>query len=418
MNNNDVNQLAMTHSVLHDYLAARAQKSLSRSITPHTTYVPQDNEVLHYPVFTNPACPDQTAQALFGKSLIEDYCRRWLYFYTPHAAKLPHVACVSDLLHAQTQVQSQLTAIASPRLALFTVTWGLIVLLMARGHFFLTLFPILFTSWYWLKTEGNVKHKRQQLRECNQKLEQTSQSYKLLGEQLQRLPPPATKAEFAERYAQALASLLRTTVTNLLRPVQLRDWPVLIQRGYWPGFMLESWAALQLPLQTDQHLAHLLLTPEQEALTALVPDTKAASPLHRTTFVQIMLLADQGLLLGRGFYDRVADQFLHIQTELLAYDQLQGCQIKEVTLTEQPELKRQVSEAMYQTYYASPVQLLTISTLLDEHYSSARAITNDNRRETAIGNLSLSHDLVQFKQLLNQQITRQITPSERRLRRH
>ncbi len=418
MNNNDVNQLAMTHYVLRDYLAIRAQKPSHRSIETLSTYIPEDNEVLHYAVFTNPACPDQTAKTLIGKSLMDDYCRRWLYFYTPQAAKLPHVACVSELLLEQKQAQTQLTTFASPRLALFTVSWGLIVFLMARGHFFLTLLPILVTIWYWFKTETKVIQKRQQLRVCQQKLEQTSHGYKILGEQLQRLPNPTTKAELADYYERALASLVRLTITNLLQPTQLRDWPLLIERGYWPSFIVESWAALQLSLITDTSIANLLLAPEQKALTALVADKIPAATVYRLTYIQVMVMADSGLLLGRGIYDRVTDQFLHTQTELLAYEQLQNCQVKEMVLSEQPALKNQISEPLYQDHYAQPVQVLTINTTLDESYMSARPMLSGPKRETTLGNLSLSHDLIQFKQLLNQKIARHITTGEKRLRRH
>ena len=409
MHNNDYNNMVMTYAVLHDY--GDQQNTLARikdsETIPH--YVVHDHEVLTYAIFANPACQPQEARELLATPLSEDFCRRWLFFYRADSSKLPHVPYVATLLEQQIGLQHDLARLNAPRLAAFSGSWLIMIVLLARGHFWLVVGTIASLLWYWLNTEPGLRHKRQQLQLHAQQLDAIGEQYQQLHAQLDYLPPAASFAQLQTIYQQAAVSLWQETVANVVREYELQEVRTVLEHRHWPAFVVDSWGWLQIPFEPDSTLSQYLCDPSHQALAALQPATEDQSTLFRLTYLQIMVLTDHRLLLGRGYYDRVQDKFIAKHFEAIPYQRLLDLQISQDLLPEHACVQNSLPTTLYQAYFRQPVQIITLNSQEYKPWICAK-LTSDkalNHQQHPLETVGLKTDLAQLRRLLTEKLTMQ-----------
>jgi hypothetical protein len=405
MNNNDNDNMARGHYVFLDFLAERKRKEQQDQETD-PAYETYNDEVLTYPVFSNHACHDHDARELLGKPIADDYCRRWLHFHTPDTQKLPHAAYAHVLVEQKADMCKQLASLNAPRLAVFSAAIFFIVILTARGHFMLPLLPIALTACFWLYTESSLRHKRQQLVQHTEHLQDLSLQYQELNEQLECLPPAAPATQFAQLYQRAIGQLLHKTLSSLLHPHELDDLPAALRQRQWPAFALESWGILQAPLKATPKINEWLLAEENRLSLAFQPAAGKQAALYRITYLQLWILTERGLAMGSGYYDRVADQYIHTRHEFLPYTDLVSFHLSEEILPESPELKQCMPETVYHQHFRKPVQVLTLETNRGKTYAYAAALAHEMRHSqtASLETVGLNPDLQQFKRLLHEKL--------------
>lgn len=406
MHNNDNDNMARAHAVFLDYLAERNRQSVKYHAGEPAAYQAYNNEVLTYPVFSNHACQDHDARELLGSTVSDDYCRRWLYFHTPDTRKLPHETYVQELKQQEAGLQQQMVALNAPRLALFSVALVFIVILAARGHFLWTLLPIAITLVYALHSEPALRQKRQQLLHTMRHGRQTSLQYRELKEQLDCLPPAATVRQLGLLYQQAIAYLLRQTLSSLLPPAALADLPASLQRRHWQAFALESWGLLQAPLLGKTGAGQWLLDGHNRMAWAFQPPLGKQPALYRLTYLQVWVLTERGVAIGSGYYDRVADQFGYARHEFLPYGHIRGFHLREGLLPEVPTIRQNLPDTLYQQQFRHPVQILVLETEHGKTYRCAAPLARDMRHSQVytLETVGLNTDLQQFKRLLHEKI--------------
>lgn len=407
MNNNDNDNMARSHYVFLDFQAERKLKEQhdKERVPRYETY---NDEILTYPVFSNHACHDHDARELLGRSIADDYCRRWLHFHTPDTHKLPHAAYAHTLTTQKAEMCKQLAAQNAPRLAVFSAVLFLIIMLTARGHFTLTFLTFTLTGWYWLHTEPGLRKKRQQLVQHTHRLQDVSLQYKELNEQLDCLPPATPTTQFAQLYQQAIGKLLHKTLVSLLQPHELEHLPDALRQHQWQAFALESWGLLQTPLKVTPKMDEWLLADENRLSMAFQPAAGKQAAMYRITYLQIWVVTERGLVMGSGYYDRVANQFIYMQHEFLPYTDLVSFHLSEELLPELPELKQCMPETVYHQHFRKPVQVLTMGTSRGKTYACATAPAHETRQsqKAIMESVGLNTDMQQFKRLLHEKLYR------------
>lgn len=355
MDNKQYQAFGMSQYMLREFQAQRrATAEAANQEQTGFAYQHFSGDLLDYPIFSNPACSNIEATVLRHKADDLNYCQRWRFFYEPDVQQLPQND-YQQRLEDHTQVLEQrLRSVNSPRLATFAAMFSLVVWLVARGHFVLVAFPIMVLAGYWLLTENKIRQVQAVLQHHYAELEQFLVHREQMAEQLKQLPLPIPLSHFQQGYQRAIEQLLTHTVAQVLAEHEYADINQVLKKQGWQGFIGESWGYLQ----TQQPVA----VQQSPAFTALRDDPlRKGQPLFRLPYLQVWIATQRGLLLGRAYYDRVADQFLYEQHEFFSYAEL-----RHVALTEQvldfPVMQARLPSELYARFFQQPVKCLRIST--------------------------------------------------------
>ncbi len=377
MTNTEYETLAMSHHMLRELQAQRKQEEATSEAQANRKpdYQQFEGEVLAYPIFSNHACGNHDAKELLKVGSEEAYCERWSFFYAPDPWKLPQIEYQKQMeAHLET-LRQRLLNLNSPRLILFVATFFTIILLVARGHFLLPLLPILGLTYYWYRSGKKIQQTQQALDEHLDKMHTLETQQRIMAHQLDSLPPPAGLGQLNRQYQQAVETLFRNTLLHHLNPVELGDLAQTLKKQRWEGFITESWGNLQLPLPsyTQTDLQRRLLAEANIPLSAMQDDPfeRKGHSLFRLQYLHVWIVTQQGLLMGRGYFDRVANQFLYEQHEFYPYAQLAHIELTEQVLPELPILKERLPETIYQRFFQQPVTLLSVGTHGGKTYECA-----------------------------------------------
>lgn len=365
MTNNEYTMLGMTHHMLRELRAHRLQQAelLALEREPPPVYPTLDNEVLSYPLFTNPGCTDLPATELLSDSMTEEQCRRWRFFYTPDPDKLPHESHWERLNQQLAELKHRYRTATAPRLVALVISIFAIMLLVARGHFMLPIIPITALAAYWFHSETQLRKARQALIVHLQEMEKLYTQRETIQHQLDSLPPPADVDDMQTCYTHAVDKLLQNTLAQLL-PFQAVQNPAdALHKHYWQGFITESWAYQQLPLHTTGNLTQVLLDEKNRAMLALHPDSRGRHSLFRLQYLHVWVLTERGVLSGEAYYDRVADAFLYEQHELLPYSDIRRIYLVEQALPDYPALKTLLPDSLHKRYLRQPLGVLSMETV-------------------------------------------------------
>lgn len=412
MKNNEFQTLGMTQHMLREFRAQcnhRAAEAL-KAQQIQLDYPQFAQELLTYPLFTNPACGNQTGEEFFNPNAQEEHCRRWLHFFTPDANQLPQEAQWQAMEQQLALLKHRYRSATSPRLAAFTAAMLTLILLLMRGHFLLATAPIAAVIGYWMRTEQQAKQARQDLLAHLAEMDKLHTQKENLLHQFASLPPPAEQTDFHQRYQQAKTRLLQNTLLHLLRPHQLGDLNKVLKQQQWVGFINESWGYLQIPLkaQRNSKIARLLLDEQQPTLMALQTEhhERSSETLFRVQYVHLWLLTPSGLLLGYAYYDRVTDQFLYEQHEFHPYSQLTHIRTTEQPLPEHSVLKERLPETLYRRYFRQPLSVLSIGTNAGKLYECALTSAAEDLAATQRWNAAhgLDSDVSHLSRQLHQRV--------------
>lgn len=376
MANNDFQTLMMTHYMLREFQEQRKQQeSESTESNMVGEYQHFHDEVLTYPIFSNHACGNQSAKELLATGTEENYCQRWRFFYVPEPNKLPQISYQQQMETDLKELQQRLRILNSPRLILFVSTFFMIIFLVMRGHFLLPVIPIIALAWYWYVSELKIQQAQEQLRQHQEELHKLINQQEGMAHQLDSLPPPAGLAQLGHFYQQAVEHLLRNTLLHVLAPHELGELSCTLKTHQWEGFITESWGYLQIPLpaQANSSISRFLLDETHTMLNALQDDPfgRKGHSLYRLQYLHLSILTQRGLLMGQGYYDRVANQFLFEQHEFYPYSQIKHIHLAEQALPELPLLKGRLPETIYQRYFQQPVSILSVGTAEGKTYECA-----------------------------------------------
>lgn len=378
MTNNEYQAMAMSLHMLREFQAQRKQEAEAASAAEANNkpdYQHFDSEVLAYPIFSNHACGNHDAKELLKAGSEEAYCERWSFFYAPDPWKLPQIEYQKQMEAHLDTLRQRLLNLNSPRLILFVATFFTIILLVARGHFLLPLLPILALMYYWRLSGIKIQQTQQALDEHLDKMHTLETQQKGMAQQLESLPPPAGLGQLNRQYQQAIETLFRNTLLHQLNPAELGDLSQTLKKQRWEGFITESWGNLQLPLpaQANTDLNRRLLAEANIPLSAMQDDPfeRKGHSLFRLQYLQVWILTQQGLLMGRGYFDRVANHFLYEQHEFYPYTQLAHIEMAEEVLPELAILKERLPETIYQRFFQQPVTVLSVGTSSGKIYECA-----------------------------------------------
>lgn len=369
MNNNEYQTLGMAQHMLREFRTQCNQRQETDQQHPQFQVVPPhlSNELLEYPIFTNHTCAKQTATELLAPEITESHYQRWLFFFTPDAHQLPHESHILSLNQQLVMHKHQYRSATSPRLAVLLVAVLITIMLVMRGHFFLSSIPIGLLIGYWLHSERQLRHIRQNLIQQLQQIKTLKQQQKLLQQQLTHLPAPATLKNMQQHYRQAIEQLFRCTLQQVLPPHELDTLDNVLEKHHWQGFIAESWGHLQLPLHSkaEKPIYSLLLDSANHSLIAMqnVAHGRKGDNIFRVQYLHVWVMTERGLLLGCGYYDRVMDQFLHEQYEFYPYTQLTQVRLSEQTLPELPVLKTALPDNVHRHYFHAAVTVLSVTTM-------------------------------------------------------
>lgn len=378
MANNDYHTMAMSHHMLREFqeqckLRETATSAAERERIPNDQQLP--DEVLIYPIFSNHACSNHDAKELLAAGSEEAYRERWRFFYSPDPWKLPQIQYQQQMDAHLNKLRQHLMHLNSPRLILFSVTFFTIILLVMRGHFLLPIIPIVGLSWYWYLSELKITQTQQDIRVHLNKMYALERQQQGMADQLDSLPPPAGLEQMHEQYQQALEHLFQATLLHLLTPSELGNVSQVLKRQRWEGFITESWGYLQIPLtgQENTDLNRQLLDEDHIPLIAIQDDPygRKGYNLYRLQYLHVWILTQNGLLMGRGYFDRVANQFLYEQHEFYPYTQLSHVELTEQPLPEVTSLKQRLPEKLYQHYFQQAVSVLSVKTSNGKTYGCA-----------------------------------------------
>jgi hypothetical protein len=367
MANNDYQTLMMTYSMLRDFQQqCKQQEAESSAENKQPKYQRFQDEVLEYPIFSNHACGNLDAKELLAAGTEESYLRRWRFFYAPEPEKMPQNDYQQEMEEQLLALEQRQRALNSPRLTLFAVTFVLIIFLVMRGHFLLPILPIGALTWYWYVSELKARQVQAQLRRHYTEVNGLLAQRDTMAQRLGSLPPPADLEHFAQHYREAIERLLRNTLLHVLAPDELGNLPHSLKNQHWEGFMTESWGYLQLPLpaQANTDSNRMLLDESHIMLSALQDDPlgRKGFSVFRLQYLHLWILTQRGLLMGRAYYDRVANRFLHEEHEFYPYPQLAHIHLAEHPLPEMEQLKQRLPEYLYQRYFQQPVTVLSVGT--------------------------------------------------------
>ncbi|QTR47192.1 hypothetical protein J9253_04430 [Thiothrix litoralis] len=378
MTNNEYQTMAMSHHMLREFQEQCKQQeaaAIAAEVENTLDYQQFEDEVLAYPIFSNHACRNHDAKELLAAGSEEAYCERWRFFYAPDPWKLPQIEYQQQMEAHLDKLRQRMLNLTSPRLILFAVAFVAIILLVMRGHFLLPALPIAALSWYWYRSELKITETQRDLHEHLDKLHALEKQQQGMAHQLDSLPPPAGLEQLHQQYQQAVEHLFRGTLLHLLNPPELGDLSQTLPQQHWEGFITESWGHLQLPLPNQKHtdLTRKLLDEAHIPLIAMLDDPygRKGHSLYRLQYLHVWILTQNGLLMGRGYFDRVANQFLYEQHEFYPYTQLSHLELTEQPLPELAILKQRLPENLYQRYFQQPVSVLSVGTSSGKTYECA-----------------------------------------------
>lgn len=410
MNDSAYHQRVLVQHALREYteFRQRAEKTATND-TSSLIYQQYDDNLLSYPIFYNGACKQHaTAKTLQDKALQDDYCRRWLYFHTPDVAQLPHIPYAAQLMEEAQKLGQQLRTQQAPRLALFSLVFVLVIFLSARGHFGLTLLPITLLTAFWLYTDKGIQKKQLEMQRHKQALLDLREQYWQLQDQLASLPTVVEYTHFTHCYKLAVKRLLRQALGSLLHPQELSNIRENLNKRQWRLFGLESWGVLQLPLQQDTELHQWFFTNENHMISALQPVTSTQPhTLYRLTYLQLWVLTEHGVLMSSGFYERVADQILHLQQEFIPYTQIAAFEIAETLLPEHEPLKTSLPETIHQHYFQQPITVLSLQTKRGICWQCAalpKSHTQTHSESGVLADFGIATDLTALERLLHERL--------------
>lgn len=377
MTNNEYQTLGMNQHMLREFRAQCNQREQEAADAQKIKieYPNFGNEVLAYPIFSNHACNDQSAEELLSSGIQEEDCQRWHFFYAPDPNKLPHEPRWEAMNQELAELKSHYRNMTSPRLAVFTEAMLVIIALVMRGHFLLPILPILLLVGYWRYSELGLRQARQDLITHLKQMAALHEQKENIKFQLGSLPPPAEVTHLTQRYQQAVEQLLRNTLLHVLRPHELGNLSDVLQKYRWEGFITESWGYLQLPLkaQENSEISQILLDEGNITLTALQRELhgRKGETLFRVQYLHVWLLTESGLLHGYAYYDRVMDHFLYEQHEFYPYAQLSYSRVTEQPLPEQAILKQRLPDELQRRYFRQPLAILSVGTTAGKNYECA-----------------------------------------------
>lgn len=382
MTNNEFQTMMMSHYMLREFQEQRKQQEAQSAEAANISHYQHfQSEVLTYPIFSNHSCGNQNGKELLAANLDDGFCRRWRFFYSPNPMQLPQTNYQQQLEQDLEQLQRQLRILNSPRLILFVSTFFTIIFLVIRGHFLLPLVPIMALTWYWHASTLRIRQTHAQLHQHHHELHGLLNQQKEMAHQLNSLPPPAELGQLTCHYQQAVEYLLRETLLQVLNPHEANDIDAALTIRRWEGFMMESWGYLQTPLhnQTNTEIKRLLLDDDHVMLSAMQddPSGRKGHGVFRIQYLHIWVLAQNGLLTGEGYYDRVENQFLSEQYEFHPYLKLSHFHLAEQPLAELTLLKKRLPENIYQRFFQRPVSILSLTTTDGKVYECASLPTTE-----------------------------------------
>ncbi|MFN3786262.1 MAG: hypothetical protein ACK4RS_05420, partial [Thiothrix sp.] len=323
MDNEQYQAVGMSQYMLREFQAQRRAhaEAATRSQTVFS-YQHFSHDLLSYPIFTNPACGSIETIELQHNADDAHYCQRWHFFYEPNIAQLPQNDYQQRLEEHTWVLEQRLRILNSPRLAAFAAMFVLMLWLIARGHFMLVVVPIVVLAGYWLVTGNKIRQAQAELKHHYAELANFLVHRKRMAEQLSQLVRPAPLSHFQQRYQHAIEQLLAHTVAQVLAEREYTNIAQMLKKQGWRGFIGESWSYLQ----THQAVGE----PLPIALAAFRDDPlRQRQTLFRLSYLQVWIVTQHGLLLGKAHYDRVADQFLYEQHEFFSYAELRHVAIDE-----------------------------------------------------------------------------------------
>ncbi|WGZ92802.1 MAG: hypothetical protein QJT81_13245 [Candidatus Thiothrix putei] len=376
MTDNEYQSMAMSQYMLREFREqCKQQQDAKTQENTKLDYQQFDHEVLTYPIFSNHACGNHDAKELLKTNSEEAYCERWRVFYEPDPWKLPQINYQKQLDEQLEVLKQSLFHLNSPRLILFMATFIVIILLVMRGHFLLPSVPILALAGYWYASERKIRATQQLLGKHLDKMQALDIQKESIAHQLESLPPPAMLTQLNTEYQQAVAKLFHNTLLYVLPPAECSNLSQTLRQQRWEGFIMESWGYLQLPLAAQQHteIRHTLLDDQHIPLVAMQDDPykRKGYSVYRVQYLHLWILTQRGLLMGRGYFDRVAKQFLYEQQEFYPYAQLSHLELTEQHLPEEPLLKQRLPEHLYQRYFQQAVSVMSIKTVTGKSYECA-----------------------------------------------
>ncbi len=384
MTNNEYQTMAMSNHMLREFQEQCKQQeaiAIAADVETKPDYQQFQDEVLAYPIFSNHACSNHDAKELLTAGAEEAYGERWHFFYTPDPWKLPHIQYQQQMDTHLDTLKQRLLNLNSPRLILFSITFFVIILLVMRGHFLLPILPIMALSGYWYRSELKITETQQALHEHMNKMDALEKQQQGMAHQLDSLPPPTGLEQLHHLYQQAVEHLFQDTLLELLNPTELGDLSQTLKQQRWEGFITESWGHLQLPLPAQENtaLTRKLLDEAHIPLSAMQDDPykRKGHNLYRLQYLHVWILTQTGLLMGRGYFDRVANQFLYEQQEFYPYAQLSHLEIAEQILPEMAALQQRLPDNIYQRYFQKPVTVLSVGTQSGKTYECASLPLNE-----------------------------------------
>lgn len=411
MANNDYQTLMMTHYMLREFKEQCKQREAEASADNQALeYQHFQDEVLAYPIFSNHACSNLHGKELLETGTDEAYYQRWRFFYAPEPEKLPQNDYQQQMEQQLLALEQRLRAINSPRLILFAATFALIVILVMRGHFMLPVIPISLLTLYWYLSETKARQVQAQLRKHYAETSDLLNQRDKMAERLGKLPPAASVGHFAQHYRQAVEHLLRNTLLHVLAPHELGDLAYTLKQRHWEGFMTESWGYLQLPLpsQANSDTNRLLLDESNIMLSALQDDPQGRKgfSLFRLQYLHLWILTPRGLLIGRAYYDRVANRFVQEEHDFYPYAQLAHIHIADHPLPELEVLKQRLPENLYQRYFQKPVTVLSVGSSDGKvHECASLPVSERPFRQTAWkDSYGLDSDTQRLNRLLHERL--------------
>ena len=410
MNDSTYHQRVLVQHALREYTECRQRaKKNDNNENRKNIYHKYDDNLLSYPIFYNSACKQHTtAETLQDKPLQDDYCRRWLYFHSPDVTKLPHIPYAAQLMEEVQNLGQQLRRQQAPRLALFSLVFVLVIFLSARGHFALTLLPITLLTAFWLYTDKGIQKKHHEMQYHKQALLNLREQYWQLQDQLANLPTVVEYAHFTHCYKLAIKRLLRQALGSLLQPQELSNIRDNLNKRQWRLFGLESWGVLQLPLQQATELHQWFFTKENHMISAFQPATSIQNnTLYRLTYLQLWVLTEHGVLMSSGFYERVANQILHLQQEFIPYTQIAAFEITETLLPEHEPLKTCLPETIHQQYFQQPITVFNLQTKRGVCWQCAalpKPHTQTHPQNSVLADFGIATDLTTLERLLHERL--------------
>lgn len=407
MTNNEYHMLGMTHHMLREFHKQRNQKQalLTPELAPLPVYPAFDDEVFSYPIYTNPGCQNLTANELLADNMTEEQCRRWRFFFNPEADKLPHESQWQILNQQLAELKYRYRISSTPRFISLAACVMMIILLVARGHFLLSIIPIGALMTYWFRSENRLRKARHALIRHLQEMEHLYNQRDNIQHQLDSLPPPADIASMQADYIQAITRLLQRSLTRVLPQTDALEPATALHKHQWQGFLVESWAYQQLPLHAAASLTQTLLDAKDAAMLAVQTDSRGKNTLFRLQYLHIWVLAERGLLSAEAYYDRVTDTFIYEQHELLPYSNIRRISLVEQILPEYPALKTVLPDSLHRRYLCQPIGVLSLEMMSGVTHTCAlppASFTQYGKDWT--DNIGLKTDMAELNRLLHKHI--------------